>query len=67
MIRIRIQYDKYNRMFKLVDSEFGQLLADGDVYELPVSLCGSCHCEETDTCARPDAPINVPAVCSVSE
>ena len=39
MIRIRIQYDKYNRTFKLLDKEFGRMLEDGDVYELPVSLC----------------------------
>ena len=42
MIRIRIQYDKYNRTFKLLDKEFGSLLDDGDVYELPVSLCEFC-------------------------
>jgi len=42
VIRIRIQYDKYNRMFKLLDGEFGRLLGDGDVYELPVSLCEFC-------------------------
>ena len=42
VIRIRIQYDKYNRTFKLLDKEFGPLLDDGEVYELPVSLCESC-------------------------
>ena len=42
MIRIRIQYDKYNRTFKLLDKEFGRMLEDGDVYELPVSLCELC-------------------------
>jgi hypothetical protein len=67
VIRIRIQYDKYNRTFKLLDSEFGSLLADGDVYELPVSLREFCHCEETGISAQPDAPIEVAAVCSVSE
>jgi len=42
MIRIRIQYDKYNRTFKLLDNEFGSLLDDGEVYELPVSLGEPC-------------------------
>jgi hypothetical protein len=36
MIRIKIQYDKYDRMFRLMDKEFGALLEDGDVYELLV-------------------------------
>ena len=38
MIRVRIQYDKYNRTFKLVDKEFGPLLDDGEVYELLVPI-----------------------------
>ena len=36
MIRVKIQYDKYNRTFKLLDKEFGPLLEDGDIYELLV-------------------------------
>ena len=36
MIRVRIQYDKYNRTFKVLDKEFGPLLEDGDTYELLV-------------------------------
>lgn len=38
MIRIRVEYDAYNRQFKLVDREFGPMLNDGAVYELSVPL-----------------------------
>ena len=34
MIRIKVEYDKYNRTFKLVDREFGNILQDGNTYEL---------------------------------
>jgi hypothetical protein len=42
MVRIKVEYDKYNRTFKLVDSEFGSVLDDGAHYELlgPVMLEG---------------------------
>ncbi len=33
---IRIQYDGYNRCFKLLDREMASLLEDGDVYVLVV-------------------------------
>lgn len=36
VIRVKIQYDKYDRTFKLVDKEFGPLLEDGETYELLV-------------------------------
>jgi hypothetical protein len=36
MIRVKIEYDKYNRTFKLMDKECGPLLEDGDVYVLLV-------------------------------
>ena len=36
MIRIRVEYDAYNRTFKLRDREFGSVLEDGGVYELVV-------------------------------
>ena len=44
MIRIRIEYDAYNRIFKLIDRDFGSILEDGTVYELalpfvPRNLC----------------------------
>jgi hypothetical protein len=38
MIRIRVEYDAYNRKFKLLDREFGSMLNDGAVYELSVPL-----------------------------
>ena len=38
MIRIRVEYDGYNRKFKLLDREFGPMLNDGAVYELSVPL-----------------------------
>ncbi len=34
---IRIQYDGYNRCFKILDREMAALLEDGDVYALAVS------------------------------
>ena len=38
MIRIRVEYDAYNRMFKLTDREFGSVLEDGAVFELLAPL-----------------------------
>jgi hypothetical protein len=38
MIRMRIEYDAYNRTFKLVDREFGSILQDGTVYQLTLPL-----------------------------
>jgi hypothetical protein len=38
MIRMRIEYDAYNRTFKLVDREFGSILKDGTVYQLTLPL-----------------------------
>ena len=42
MIRIRVEYDAYERKFKLLDREFGSMLDDGAVYELsiPLTLAG---------------------------
>ena len=36
MIRIDVEYDAYNRTFKLLDREFGSILEDGALYELKV-------------------------------
>jgi hypothetical protein len=36
MLRIRIEYDAYDRKFKLIDREFGSMLDDGAVYELSI-------------------------------
>jgi hypothetical protein len=38
MIRIKVEYDAYNRTFKLVDKKFGSILEDGAIYELLASL-----------------------------
>ena len=38
MVRIKVEYDKYNRTFKLLDREFGSVLEDGAQYELLVPL-----------------------------
>ena len=34
MVLIRVQYDGYNRQFKLVDRELVHLLEDGETYVL---------------------------------
>ena len=54
MIPVRIQYDKYNRMFKLLDKALESLLVDGDVYELPVSPA-EVHLEQADEDLRKKA------------
>ena len=38
MIRVRLEYDAYNRVFKLIDREFGSVLQDGALYELKLPL-----------------------------
>jgi hypothetical protein len=38
MIRVRLEYDAYNRVFRLIDREFGSVLQDGAVYELRLPL-----------------------------
>ena len=38
MIRVRVEYDAYNRQFKLLDREFGSMLNDGAVYHLSVPM-----------------------------
>lgn len=35
---MRVEYDAYNRAFKLIDREFGSILEDGTVYELKLPL-----------------------------
>jgi hypothetical protein len=34
MIRVTVEYDAYNRTFKLIDRDFGSILEDGSRYEL---------------------------------
>jgi hypothetical protein len=36
MIRIKLQYDAYNRSFKLVNSGLGSLLEDYALYDLSI-------------------------------
>ena len=36
MLRIRVEYDAYDRKFKLIDREFGSMLDDGAVYQLSI-------------------------------
>lgn len=38
MVRIKVEYDKYNRTFKLLDLEFGSVLEDGGQYEVLAPL-----------------------------
>ena len=38
MIRIRVEYDAYNRQFKLLDRELGSMLNDGAVYQVSVPM-----------------------------
>ena len=53
MVRIKVEYDKYTRLFKLVDREFGSVLEDGAQYELVLPLeFEVAKEEETATCIR---------------
>ena len=38
MIRVRVEYDAYERKFKLLDREFGSMLDDGGVYQLSIPM-----------------------------
>lgn len=46
MIRIKVEYDAYNRRFKLLDREFGSILEDGAVYELTLPFLPPNLCED---------------------
>ena len=53
MVRIKVEYDKYTRAFKLVDREFGSILEDGTQYELVLPLeCDTTTEEESAICVR---------------
>ena len=53
MVRIKVEYDKYTRAFKLIDREFGSVLEDGVQYELVLPLeCETEAGEETAVCVR---------------
>jgi hypothetical protein len=38
MVLIRVQYDAYNRLFKLIDGELTHALEDGETYLLIADL-----------------------------
>ena len=38
MVRIKVEYDKYSRTFKLLDKELASALVDREVYEIPISF-----------------------------
>ena len=53
MVRIKVEYDKYTRAFKLLDREFGSVLEDGAQYELVLPLeFETTSEEETPVCVR---------------
>jgi hypothetical protein len=53
MVRIKVEYDKYTRAFKLLDREFGSVLEDGAQYELVLPLeFESAKEEEEAVCIR---------------
>jgi hypothetical protein len=53
MVRIKVEYDKYNRAFKLLDRDFGSVLEDGAQYELVVPLPFEiANDEETTVCVN---------------
>ena len=53
MVRIKVEYDKYTRAFKLIDREFGSVLEDGAQYELVLPLeFETANEDEEDVCIR---------------
>ena len=44
MVRVKVEFDKYTRTFKLLDREFGSVLEDGAQYELALPL----ECDEDE-------------------
>ena len=50
MVRVKVEYDKYTRAFKLLDREFGSVLEDGVQYELVLPL-------ECETAEEEGAPV----------
>ena len=57
MMRIRVEYDAYERKFKLLDREFGSLLDDGAVYHLTVPLAVRAVDDEADDFVCIDAAV----------
>ena len=50
MVRIKVEYDKCSRAFKLLDREYGSVLEDGTQYELVLPLDD--EVEEAGLCIR---------------
>jgi hypothetical protein len=63
MIRVKVEYDAYNRRFKLIDREFGSILEDGGTYELtlPLTLPDLCEDELISISEVTIPPTNAPA------
>jgi hypothetical protein len=57
MVRIKVEYDKYNRAFKLLDREFGSVLEDGAEYELLVPLMLEVGNDEEEVVLFSNAPL----------
>jgi hypothetical protein len=55
MIRIKVEYDAYNRRFKLLDREFGSILQDGETYELTLPFMLEELGEESESLSIPEA------------
>ena len=56
MVRIKVEYDAYNRTFKLRDRELRSVLEDGAVYELLVPIRTE-ELEEEDSLTSMGAPL----------
>ena len=55
---LRVQYDAYNRQFKLLDRDLAQKLADGETYLLIVDM----PIEEAGYAADEETPVEVEVV-----
>ena len=55
---LRVQYDAYNRQFKLLDRDLAQKLADGETYLLIVDI----PIEEASYAADEETPVEVEVV-----
>jgi len=58
MMVLRVQYDAYNRQFKLLDRDLAQKLADGETYLLIVDM----PIEEAGYAADEETPVEVEVV-----
>ncbi len=39
MVLIKVQYDAYNRQFKILDGQLARILEDGETYMLIADVC----------------------------